>query len=257
MKTKDYHYINRLKLELKDRQANNPNYSLRAFSRDIGVNAATVSLILRNKRELPLNKLDQVIQALNLTESEQTLFKESRVLNTSDVNIQELDRYILDESYYNIIAEWEHFAVITLFNIEDFIPTSESISTRLGLSKERVQEVLTNLKDHGLIKINDSVIELVHQSLRTTEDIQSQALRDSHIETLQIASQKIETVSLDKRDYSSDTIAIDISQVEEYKKMIRDFRYKLCTLKSQNKTTDVYQLAVQFFPLTQQEESPQ
>ena len=41
---------------------------------------------------------------------------------------------MLDESYSRVIAEWEHFAVLTLFDLTDFDVTVSSISSKLNIN---------------------------------------------------------------------------------------------------------------------------
>ncbi|GEM_PF-4756843 len=76
MKTSIY-YINKLKQKLFETQEKNPNYSLRAYARDLGIHPATLSLIMKSKRAFPLNSLDKVAEALGLSEAEKNIFLES------------------------------------------------------------------------------------------------------------------------------------------------------------------------------------
>jgi plasmid maintenance system antidote protein VapI len=76
MKTSIY-YINKLKQKLSETQEKNPNYSLRAYARDLGIHPASLSLIIKSKRAFPLNSFDRVSEALGLTEDEKILFLES------------------------------------------------------------------------------------------------------------------------------------------------------------------------------------
>ena len=45
-------------------------------------------------------------------------------------------------------------------------------------------------------------------------------------------------------------LAIDLSKLPEAKTIIREFRRKMATLLRDGKKTDVYQLGIQFYPLT-------
>lgn len=250
----NYH-IDRLKKHLTLKQRENPQYSLRAFSRDLNINSSTLSQIINNKRSIPKNKLDDVIFKLGLTPKEKTLFKESfyrKKGSIDNISITELDRrFMLDESYYHVIAEWEHFALLELFNLKGFHVSSKSIASKLKISLTRVEVVLNNLISCGLILEEDEKFKRAHPDIKTTEDISSNALKASHKETLNIGLKKLEEVDISNRDFSSSTIAINSKKLDEAKTIIREFRLKMKALFEKDEKDEVYQLAVQFYPLSQ------
>ncbi|MCK5073941.1 MAG: TIGR02147 family protein, partial [Bacteriovoracaceae bacterium] len=189
MNESSYNYIHTLKEVFTQRQKANAYYSLRAYARDLNVHPSTLSLILNGKRRLPIKNLKATITALNLSPVKEGLFKESfyRVkAKLDDIQIKEeyQKRYILDEAHHNIIAEWEHYAVLSLVEIKDFKSNPEFVAQKLEITVDRAEIVLENLLKANLLKIEDNRYKLTQNSLRTTEDISSKALRKSHIETL-------------------------------------------------------------------------
>lgn len=192
---------------------------------------------------------------LRLGPKDRTLFMESLMkIKTSidDIEIEKEDSsYILDESYYKVIAEWEHYAVLNLLELVGFEGTLTEISQRLGITELRAEVVLSNLFTSGLI-IKDEFEKLkrTYPSIRTTEDVQSQALRDSHIETLKMGIHKLDEIEVELRDFSSTTVAMDLQKLPEAKTIIREFRQKMSALLRDGAKTDVFQLAIQFYPLT-------
>jgi uncharacterized protein (TIGR02147 family) len=249
------YYIHKLKEILSQKQKENPYYSMRAYARDINVNSATLSQVLNGKRGLPFKRAYDVSQSLTLSPKEQTLFMESfhrSKTNIDKIQISDLDeRFILDESYYAVIAEWEHYAVLEFFNFEYFEINTEFICEKLAISPLRAEVVLVNLMNSNLI-VKDSSGEYIkaHDDIRTTEDISSNALRKSHKETLEIGINKLEEIEVKLRDFSTETIAVDLDKLPEAKTIIREFRQKMTALLRDGKKTDVFQLAIQFYPLT-------
>jgi uncharacterized protein (TIGR02147 family) len=254
MNTEAY-YLVKMREGLSLKQRNNPHYSLRAYARDIGIHPATLSQIINGKRGLPFKDADFVAKKLNLGPKEHALFKESLLQKKStleSIKVSAEDtRVMLDDSFYRIIAEWEHYAVLELFNLTDFTRTKAEVAAKLDLTANRTEVVITNLVTAGLVEIDlNGLLSKVHSDVKTTEDITSQALRDSHKEALQMGLSKIDTVPVELRDYSSSTLALDISKVPEAKLIIRDFRRKMAALLSQGEKKEVYQLAIQFYPLS-------
>lgn len=248
------YYLAKMREGLSLKQRNNPHYSLRAYARDIGIHPATLSQIINGKRALPAKDSEKVIEKLNLTPREKSLFLDSLLKGKSynEIEISEEDnRLLLDESYYKIIAEWEHFAVLELFQIEDFQRTKEDVAKRLDLTANRTEVVITNLMTGKLIEIDeDGKLVKIHEDVKTTDDITNQALVDSHKESMQMGIKKIDDISVDLRDFSSWTLAIDMNKYQDAKALIKEFRKKMAALLKEGDKKEVYQLAIQFYPLT-------
>ena len=171
-------YIHILKEVFTQRQKANAYYSLRAYARDLKVHPSTLSLILKEKRKLPLKNLKTVTAALNLSPSKENLFKESfyrTKARLDDIKINEefKDRYLLDEAYHDIIAEWEHYAILSLIETKDFKSQPEFIAKKFGIKypnpgggcllceKEFAQRLkdLFKIKDYKKVEFRD--IELL------------------------------------------------------------------------------------------------
>lgn len=255
MEMQQPYYLFKMKEILSLKQKGNPHYSLRAFARDLDMHPSTVSQIIKGKRPLPFKDSANVLRKLELSPQDRTLFLESlmKVKTRLDkIKIEALDqRFMLDEAYYKIIAEWEHYAVLDLFDLEDFEVTHSSVSEKLGITENRSDVVISNLLSCGLLKRSETGVLLkVHADIRTTEDISNKALRESHCETLKMGIIKLEEVEVELRDFSSTTVAIDLEKLPEAKAIIREFRQKMSALLRDGHKTEVYQLGIQFYPLT-------
>jgi uncharacterized protein (TIGR02147 family) len=253
------YHVHLLSEGLTRKQRSNPRYSLRSYARDLDVHPATLSQVLKGKRPLPFKDARKVAHRLGLSPKQQTLFFESFLQSKTKLDSIQVDpndeRFMLDESYFKVIAEWEHYAVLTLFDTEGFVPSVEMISSRLGVLETRAQVVLDNLHGAGLLNSENGKVIKAHPSVRTTEDIRSQALKRSHLETLEIGMKKLEETDVELRDYSSMNLAIDPQKITEAKTIIREFRQKMASLLRDGQKTEVYQLAIQFYPLTQKQDS--
>ena len=256
MESNNDFYVLKIKEDLSRKQKLNPHYSLRAYARHLGLHSATLSMVLKGQRSLPAKNITQVAQKLSLTPKDQTLFFESfykikAKLDDIKIDFANEDRFMLDESNHKIIAEWEHYAVLTLFDLTEFEPSTNEISERLNITVNRAEVVLNNLFTAGLVKTNElGKLTTTHANVRTTSDIKSNALKQSHLENLELAKQKLEEIEVALRDFSSTTVAIDLEKLPEAKSIIREFRQKMTALLRDGEKTEVYQLAIQFYPLT-------
>lgn len=254
MEVKGY-YLFKIREDLARRQRLNPHYSLRAYARDIGVHPATLSQILKGTRPLPLKNSESVTTQLRLGPRERTLFVESLIKTKTrldEIHISLSDeRFMLDDSHYKIISEWEHYALLDLFDLTDFEVTVDSVSKKLDLTQTRTKVVIHNLKVGGLLTQEpNGNLKRVHESIRTTEDVFNPALREAHRETLQIGLQKLEQIEVELRDFSSMTLAVDLEKIPHVKAIIREFRQKMQALLKDGKKSEVYQLAIQFYPIS-------
>ncbi len=248
-------YLAKLRQDLSKRQRTNPSYSLRAYARDLGIPASTMSQVLLGNRPLPFKNFDQVISGIRLNSRERTLFFDSlgkKHLKLDQIQVPTKDsRFILDETHHQIIAEWEHYAVLMLFDCDGFERTESSVVKRLGITPLRAQVVIQNLINAGMLTQDASKkLNRCYPKFRTTEDVLSQALRASHRESLDMAQKKIESIEIELRDFSSMMIALDVEKIPEVKVAIREFRQKISSLLENGKRSEVYQIAIQFYPVT-------
>lgn len=255
MSTQESYYISKMREEFSLKQRTNPHYSLRAFARDLGLHSSTLSSIFKGYRPLPLKNSKMVANKLNLGPKERTLFLESLYRTKTkmdEIKIEPGDnRFIIDEAHYKVLAEWEHFAVETLLELTDFDASEMSIAQRLGITLTRAHVVVQNLLTYGLVRYDDNgKLVKVHARIRTPEDVASQALRDGHRETLEMGKSKLDQIDVELRDFSSMTIAMDLTRMPEVKTIIREFRQKMMALLKDGRKTDVCQLSIQFYPLT-------
>lgn len=260
MEIRQAYYISKLKEGLSTRQRSNPSYSIRAYARDLGMDSSSLSQILKGKRTIPSKISKEIARKLNLAPKESTLFIESinrSATSIDDIKISPLDeRFMLDESYHKVIAEWEHYAVLDLFELDDFEPTTTYMMRKLKLNENRLDVVLNNLLICGLlVKDHKDVFKKAHADIRTTEDAQGEALNQAHLEELDLAKIKLKEVEKEFRDFSSATLPLDLEKLQEAKTIIREFRQKMSALLKSGHKNDVYMLAIQFYPLTDLEKN--
>ncbi|RYZ86069.1 MAG: TIGR02147 family protein [Proteobacteria bacterium] len=251
----DIYFVDRLKGEYAKRNRANSRYSLRAYARDLEVNSSTLVQILNGKRSLPMKSMYSVMTTLGLSTEERAQFIESVMGSKwpeargelrnrrSDIEIQ--------ESQFAILAEWEHFAFISYFALENIEGTVAGLADHFEISKVRVETVLKNLVQYGLVdQLESGEFRATVKNLSTTEDVMSAALRASHLETLEMGKSKLSEVEMELRDFSSLTLTLDPEHLDEIKAEIRAFRNRMDQLAEQYRKRSVYQLAIQLFPLS-------
>lgn len=261
MEITDDYCVYKLKDEFSRRQKFNENYSLRAYARDLEIDSSNLSAILKSKRRIPSVRINQMALKLELDERELALFK-----STAQEKNSKLDKlkpksmtknFLLDEIYSKVISEWEYFAILNLVKLKDFKSDNDWIAKRLGLETKNVDGMVDHLFELGLLKKNkNGEYERQAATLQTSENVSSKSLQNAHLETLELAKLKLKEVSVENRDYSYLTLAINKNRITEARALIRDFQDRLMVLFDTDKDKEeVYSFACQLFPMTKIQES--
>jgi len=219
---------------------------------------------LKDKRPLPQKTAVRLVPKLNLTPLQESQFIESlgkrpravdlRKLH-SQVSHLDMERTLVEdnERNYKILAQWEYYGILTLMDLDDFRSDKCWIAKRLGISPIKVDEVMDDLITAGFIEVKKNEFTKKFESLTTASGVRSRALRQSHLEALQMAQEKIESVPLEKRCIRSSTVAINPGKLPEARELIRELSRKLSSLMGEGKKSEVYQMNFQLFPLTETE----
>lgn len=247
--------VDHLKRVFAERSRKNPAYSLRAFSRSLGMDSSTVSAILKGKRPITLKMARKLIEGLHISDPQeaQALIVETLTGGTPMVDFAGENYQDMNLEAAETIASWEHFAILALLEIKDFNGQERSISERLNIPIGVVIECLTRLEKLNLVgKSKKGGWELTGENMATPSHVVSGALREGHRQNITKALEALDTVPLDARDYSGITMAVNSDKLPEARKMIQQFRRKLAAFMENGKPDSVYRLNVQLFPFTQE-----
>ncbi|HUP56547.1 MAG TPA: TIGR02147 family protein [Bdellovibrionota bacterium] len=237
-----------LRSEFAGRCERNPNYSLRAFARSLNLHSSTLSSILNEKRKVSPRIAKRLLDALGAD----PLLKQ-RIL-TAEIGLdqdEDTDSYVLIKAdQYKLLADWEHFAILSALELKNAIGTSAWLATRLGIPLGKVLDCLDRLGKLGFVRrLGDRLVTTGHET-ETTNEVPDQAIRGAHRQYIEKAVASLENDDLSVRDITGITMGVAIDKLPEAKKMIRTFRRNMARFLSKGDQTEVYRLNVQLFPLT-------
>ncbi|MCB0349370.1 MAG: TIGR02147 family protein, partial [Bdellovibrionales bacterium] len=236
--------------ELKKRKERNPNFSLRAFARWLGISPSQLSQMLTGKRPITLATMKKISHRLDLSPIEHKTLMTSMLAdkNFIDTDVQQ-KKLLLAEDKFRLISDWYHFAILSLTRIKGAESDPRWIARRLGISVEEANQALVRLVRMGIVQTKPTFKQIC-DPIEMLPDAPSEAVRKYHKQTLNLAAEKIETVPMKQRDYQSLTIPIDPKQVSVIKKYVNDFLEQITQYTEKNKGSEVYNLNLQLFPLT-------
>ena len=249
-----------------ERLERNPGYSFRAYARDLSFSASHLVGVLRARKGISLKKATDLASRLKLSGRENKLFlasvqalhSRSGAIKTSA--LQELARASKESDFvplsmelFDVVSSWFHYAILELWNLKSFQCEPHWIAEALGISAIEADLALARLQRVGLLK-HDSEGLLKPAAVTTTagNDMPQKALRRHHQQILEKAKTAIDSQSTDRRDSSAMTIAVNSSQLDQAKTLIKEFRRRFTQLMTAtDEKNAVYCLSIQYFELTQ------
>lgn len=252
-----------LKEELATRCRQNPRYSLRAFARDLKLAPSRLSEIISGKQGLSRKAAERIAVILGYNQQEKERFcdlvesmhaRSRKDREVAKVRLKKHDlpsnEFQLQMDVFKAIADWYHFGILELMNIEGFKSDPKWIAKRLSISEFEAQLAIDRLARLELVTFKGNKIIPTHSQGQVAGDMPSDGLKKLHSQLLEKAKEAIFLQSLDQREYRSAILAIDTKMLPKAKKAIREFEYKFCMDLEEAKNKDgVYCLAIQFFDL--------
>ncbi len=252
--------------EFRARRSRNPNYSLRAFARDLGMPASKLSQNLRGLCGISVAKAETIADKLQLREDNRQLFlalvesqhARSRVARQqAATSLEHIRRDKMDElslEKFTVVRDWYHMAILEMIDIAGFKPDFSWMSSRLDLPVEILKEAVQRLQDVGLMKVEEGGRWLqINRDLELPSGLPSRSVREHHKQILTKAIVAVDEVPVEAREYSSHTFAVAKAAVPELKGLVREFQRKVARLSQQGEKDEVYQLSIQLFPLLEKE----
>jgi uncharacterized protein (TIGR02147 family) len=259
----NFNYRNFLKEELRRRQKRNSAYSVRAYSRDLGMGPSRLSEILGGKAGISVDRAVFIAERLQLKDEQRTLFidlvqcEHSRsplAKKSAQDRIESRMKAfkVLEASEEHLLlADWYNLAVLELIPLEE-THTVEHFAARLGLPTETVADSVERLLKEGFLQRIGDKWEPREKGGDSTEDIPSATIRNFHRKVIEKALPSLENRPVDERDFSSILFSMSARDIPFVKERIREFRRDLAWELNQKPQKDgVYCLSMQFFELTE------
>ena len=251
-------YVDILNAYFKYRQSQNPSYSLRAFSRDIGIHHRTVSSILKRGRPLPYEFVAGVLKGISLTDEQQSVFYKTVIADrqTKDPLNHEEFQVINPIESQKILEDENHYVFLALIQLKTFQSYLQWIANKMDLSIEKVEDIIERLIDYKLIaRSEDGQLVRTSNRLVTEHHNKSDILQRSHQNILKNTIDDIPVVSHMSRHLSTQYLRLNTNQIEALRLLIEKFQDEVSEQIENEHATEVYRLNIQLMPMTEKENS--
>lgn len=235
-------------------QIKNPAFSLRAFARRLELSPSALSEILKGKRRISKKMAGRVVTnlCLNPMEAKNLLDLFPDKVSRKESSARYHSPYQpLSMDQFHLIAEWYHFAILSLAETKDFVGDPQWIGKRLNIRPQEAQDAISRLERlKMLVRTTDGRLEPTYVEYTTTDNVADVSVRRAHAQNLEFAKRSLEEDPIEVRDLTATTMAIDVEKLPEAKKMIREFHDKLSAYLETGTHREVYKICVQLFPLS-------
>lgn len=237
--------------ELTKRKKKNNSFSLRSFARYLAISPAQLSSLISGKRKLSAKQAFKIANKLDLSPEDRLVLLKSVAPGVTD-EAAVSDRKVLTDDQFNLIADWYHYAILSLGDLPRTRANAKWIAKRIGVDEITALAALQRLKRMGLLEIlPDGSFRQVTPPLDTAFDVPSAALRKHHRQNLELAAEKLDTVDVLLREFNSLTLAVNLSNLPRVKKLINEVKLKIAAELERGEKQEVYVLSIQLFPVTQ------
>lgn len=249
--------------EFARRKLRNESYSLRAFARDLEVSASRMSELLNGKKSLSEKLAHRIAGHLKLKVADREQFIDLVLASSSrDSNVRRLAQERIQQAReqermthlpgdkFQLIAEWQHAAIMELTQLEGFRSDSHWIAKQIGIGVSQVDEAIGRLVRCGLLMVeSDGKLKAHPEIYNTFSDTPSTAIRRFHRQVLAMAIESTLEDDLQEREQSSTLIAIPKSHLHLFQERMNRFVHDFWKSIENEPKDALYGLTVQLFPI--------
>lgn len=243
-----------LQSKLSELRSRNPQFSIRAFARRLGMQASATNELLKGERTASRQLAERIADRLHLDPTEKfELLKcfPQRVRRKKGADPQAQRDYLrLNSDQFSILSDWTHYAILSLIRTADFQSDPEWIANRLGVKKSKIASGLERLERLALIENKNGKWKRTYARVDTPDDVANPSLQQSHIGDMELAKESILRDPVRLRDFTSMTMPTSVRLLPKAKEIIRAASDEIANLLSSEPSEEVYRLSVNLFPLS-------
>jgi uncharacterized protein (TIGR02147 family) len=204
-----------LEREYENRRTRRPHYSLRAYARDLELGPSSLTDFLKARQGFSHERAITIATKLKLNSEHTKHFCDlisvrfsRKIADRKLAKIRISSRTRDFPSYvsldlYKTVADWPHFAVLELLEIDAKYSDSLLIATALGISKKEAKETWERLVRTKMVAEKDGVWAPASEDSFGGDETPSQAIRFHHTRLLKLALNSLETQSMEEREFRS------------------------------------------------------
>lgn len=252
--------------EFQNRLKKEARYSMRAFSRDLGLRSAAMNDVLAGRYGLSAKTATVMAEKIGLSGEESLYFvslvemKHGRsfaVRDLAEKRVRKLrgfkSRYeFLETETLDLFSHWFQPAILELITIFEGKITEKSVAKSLGLSTGEAREGLENLQRIGLISKRKDLYVRITDFVSGESSTPHHTIRDYHRQVMMRSLAALETQPIQKRKFLTTVFSCDSSAIAQCRADLDLLHDQVVEKYQTEKEADsVYVLALQLVRLDQ------
>ncbi len=250
----------------------NPFTSYRYLGQKTGVDPAWLVRVFQKEGHLNESTLPVFIRLCGLDDRRAEYFKTLYRFNKTKakqalselyyrlMELRSMETRVLSTPELSYFGSWACAALRALIGITKDTSDVGKLAKGLNppISQDEARSALGILKQLGLVVPDgNGGWNITDQIISTGGEVKSQAVRDFHRHTLELAQESIDRHKPEERDISSVVFTADESDLPEIRHRIEEFRRGLLQFARQSERADrVYALNIAMFPLSDKVDDP-
>lgn len=255
-------------------RAKDKKFSFRFFSRVAGFKSSgSILKVMNGQTNLSAEAIHNIATAIKLNKEEREFFEnlvgfnqaktaQERQLFAQNLLKSQTYRKLkpLNAANFKYFSQWHYAAIRELVDLPEFKEDPEWIASKL-IGSITIAEVKEALKELQLLNVlgrdEKGKLKILDLHITSGDEVSFSGAANCHRQFLNLASESIDSVPREKRDLSAMTLGISAEMAKKVKTMVQEFRKELVEAVSSDTSSEaVYQLNMQFFPLTQDIKGP-
>lgn len=212
--------------ELQLRQRRRPQYSLRAFARDLEMSPSSLCEFLANRQGFSRARALWIAKKLALTADQtehfcdllQSQFGHSE-RDKKAAAFRAMDRARSSQSQlalenFRLIADWYHFVLLEILSLNQGPKSLPEISTLIDVSVAELENAVERLVTLGFLRVEGQgdarIFTVLNEVTTVGEEVSDRAVQISHQQTLRMHADAVDRKSFADRENL--TVAFSIRQ---------------------------------------------
>jgi len=237
-----------LQSELGRRLSSNPQYSLRSFALQLGINHSTLSQLLRGKRALTKRMIKTLGARVGLRPEEIEVFA-ARERHAGETVVSREIRFLTLETVA-LLSDGAHRAILEMTSMEGFVPDTRWIARALDMTVDEVNLALSRLTRLGLLEMvaADRWVDVSGANVSSSDGFAQQVIRRLSEQVRQLSGAKVEDAMDGTTEPAATRIEIDARQLLAVMELIERLQREAADLQRDEKE---YQLEIKLAPINQ------
>jgi len=256
----------------REKKSQTPTFSYQNFSQRAGFSSKSfVFNVIKGKKALSRASIVKLSLAMGLSKTE-TAFFENLVYFNHSSSFAERNFYFeklnsvhpvtteasvarnLRKDQYEFYSQWYHVVVRSLVDLYPQIRDPKVLAKMIypQITAKQIQKSIELLLRLGLIlEKEDGSYSICGKTLSTGADIQSLAAQQFHISSMNIASNALQNLPGNRRNFSGLTLGISMNAYSKICNEIDAFQNRILAIAEDDADSDtVYQLNMHLFPVS-------